>query len=288
MVCVQVMDSSLSNTIPWDATSSDGRLHIMKHNSYSTSQLQLFKNKLDSEDYFYMTAAFDYGTTDSALIQDIDISWESLRKSIRTTLYHGLFGSPLISIPVCGSTDNYEAKNHETICIRWYMVAATSPLFRISSELPFRDPQHLTTGYAKNIATRALAERRKLSLYFHTTLKSREPLMRPLFYDYYDDNNTLALDTEYMVGPALLIAQILLPEVNTISLYLPPKAGVWYEYFGGGNYTDLGWKLFSVVETDWLIFISQGFVIPLITVSKPILLYENWTNCNCNDLFSVI
>lgn len=260
------MNISLSKTIPWNASSNDGELHIMKHNSYGTAQLQSFESRLNS-DGFLMTASYDYGVPHAALIQDVDISWENLKTSIRTILYHSLFGNPLISIPICGSTGNYSVDSHEAICIRWYIMAATSPLFRISSVLPLRDPGHLETGYARNAALKAIAERRKLSLYLHTVLKSGEPLMRPLFYDFHDDNNTLTLDTQYMVGPALLVAQIVLPSVNTIALYLPPSAGVWYEYFGGGNYTDLGWRLFSVVETDWLIFIPQGSIIPLRNVS---------------------
>lgn len=146
-------------------------------------------------------------------------------------------------------------------------MAATTPIFRISSVQPWRDPDSLATGHSRNIALRAIQERRKLSLYLHTVLSSGEPLMRPLFYDFHDDNNTHTLDTEYMVGPALLVAQIALPEVNTISVYLPPEAGVWYEYFGGANYTELGWRKFSVVESDWLIFVSQGYVVPLVNVS---------------------
>lgn len=215
-----------------------------------------------------MTSAYDYNMPAVALIQDIDISWNSLRESIETILYHSLFTNSLISIPICGTTANYDVETHESICIRWYIVAATSPLFRISSKLPLRDPQHLTTGYARNVALKAIKERGKLLLYFYTVLKSDEPLMRPLFYDFYDDNNTLTINTQYMVGPAIMVAQILLPKVNTVSLYFPKKAGVWYEYFGGSNYTDeLGWRLFSVVETDWLMFIRQGYIIPLINVS---------------------
>lgn len=260
---LQFLNSSLSKTIPWNASSTDYELHITKHNSYGTSQLQLFENRLTNEE-FLMTASYDYGVSQAALIQDIDISWENLRNAIKTVLYNSILGSPITSIPICGSTENYNVASHEIICIRWYIMAATSPLFRISSVLPLRDPGNLTTGYAKNAALKAIAIRKMLSLYFHTVLRSGQPLMRPLFYDFYDDNNTLTLDTEYMVGPALLVAQIVLPEVNTISLYLPPSGGVWYEYFGGGNYTELGWKLFSVVETDWLMFVLQGYIIPLI------------------------
>lgn len=101
--------------------------------------------------------------------------------------------------------------------------------------------------------------------------------MRPLFYDFYGDNNTLGIDTQYMVGSALMVAQILLPEVNTISVYLPAGAGVWYEYFGGGAYTELGWRLFSVVETDWLMFIPQGSIIPLRNVS-----FKKWLKLPAN------
>lgn len=108
------MNTSLAQTIPWNATTSTGELHITKHNSYGASQLKLFEDALQ-EDTFLMTASYDYGVQHAALIQDMDISWANLRKAIRTILYHSLFGQPLISVPVCGSTDNYDAQAHEKV-----------------------------------------------------------------------------------------------------------------------------------------------------------------------------
>lgn len=39
----------------------------------------------------------------------------------------------MIGVPVCGDTDSFNKSSHETLCIRWYIAAATMPYFRVSS-----------------------------------------------------------------------------------------------------------------------------------------------------------
>lgn len=257
----------MSETIPWNATGYNNKQHIYNHNSYGAAQVELFSSVV-SEDHFLMTASYDYGVSHAAIVQNVNISWTDFRQAIRTILYHSIFGTPLISIPVCGSSNDYDPTLQDTLCMRWYIMAATMPIFRISSDFPRRDPGALATGQSKNVATEAIEKRRRLSLYFYTVLRSGEPLMRPLFYDFYSDNATLTLDTEYMVGPAILVAQPVLPEIATMVLYLPPAAGVWYEFFGGRNYSELGMLKFNVVATDWITFIAQGNIVPLRNVSR--------------------
>lgn len=265
----------MSETLPWNALTSDNSSHIFTHNSYGTSQLRLFESYTDT---FLMSASYDYGMSQAAFIQNVNTSWTSFQKVIRTALYHSLLGGPLISIPVCGSTDNYNTTSQESLCMRWYLMAATMPIFMIYSDWPRRDPASLPTGYAYRIAIDAIEKRRLLSLFYHTVLTSREPLMRPMFYDFYADNETLALDQQYMLGSALLVAQPIFPDVSSVWVYLPPDAGVWYEFWGGKNYTQLGWIQLNVVETDWIMFIAGGSIIPLRNVSI--------NSCTFNKYFS--
>lgn len=91
--------------------------------------------------------------------------------------------------------------------------------------------------------------------------------MRPMFYDFYDDNETLVLDRQYMVGPDLLVAHPVVPDASSIRIYLPPNVGTWYEFWGGAPYTELGSLRWSVVETDWINFIKGGSILPLRNVS---------------------
>lgn len=146
-------------------------------------------------------------------------------------------------------------------------MAATMPIFRISSDFPRRDPASLGTGHAYRIALDAIKKRNQLAVYYHTVMSSGEPLVRPMFYDFYADNETLELDQQYMVGTALLVAQPVLPDVSSVRIYLPPEVGVWYEFWGGKKHTELGWMQMSIVETDWIMFVAGGHIVPLRNVS---------------------
>lgn len=180
---------------------------------------------------------------------------------------------------MCGSTKVITAFN-ELVCIRWYIVAATMSIFRISSQLPRRDPLSLTTGFARNAAIDAVRKRYALLPYIHTTLNTDPPLTRPMWYDYAEENETLLLDEQYMVGNSLLVAHPFLPDLPAIRVYLPRSKGVWYEFFGGKKYSRLGWVTVDVVPTDWVVFVAQGSIIPLRNVSNKLELCKTWS-CEC-------
>lgn len=214
-----------------------------------------------------ITSSYDYGIPQVAQIQNLDISWTNLKKAISTTLYHSIFGNQFITIPVCGSTDKFNENLDELLCIRWYLTAATFPIFRISSDLPRRDPLSLPSMFAARITSNAIKQRFKLLPYYHTILSNSEPLVRPLFYDYHSDNETLNLDEQYMLGDALLVAQPLKEPSYRLRLYLPPSAGTWYEFWGGQISNSTGWVEISIIETDWIMYIAAGHIIPYRNVS---------------------
>lgn len=176
------------------------------------------------------------------------------------------------SVPVCGSTKNFTASN-EQLCIRWYIVAATMPVFRISSELPRRDPMSLSTGHARNATLDAIKKRYALLPYFHTTLNTDPPLNRPMWYDYANEGETLSLDEQYMVGGSLLVAHPFLPDLAAVKVYLPEGKGCWYEFFGGRKYCRLGWVIVDIVPTDWVMFVAQGSIVPLRNVSTALKIF---------------
>ena len=47
------------------------------------------------------------------------------------------------------------------------------------------------------------------------------PVMRPLFLQYEDDSQAYSQEYEYMFGSDLLVAPVLLPGVDTWTVYLP-------------------------------------------------------------------
>ena len=51
--------------------------------------------------------------------------------------------------------------------------------------------------------------------------------MRPLFYEFPEDENAFGLDNEYMLGPALLVHPIVRPNVQHTTVYLPGNDQFW-------------------------------------------------------------
>lgn len=61
------------------------------------------------------------------------------------------------------------------------------------------------------------------------------PIMRPLFYDFYNDSTSQTIDDEQMFGPDYLVAPVLEKGVSSRPVYLPPlpSGTVWQNVFTG-------------------------------------------------------
>lgn len=259
----------MSHTIAWNATTSSLQPHFRVHNDYVRGQIDMLKRKF-GEDNFTMTSSYTAGLNGStAQMQNMNASWVNLKKAIKTTFIHGIFASPFISIPVCGSTSEFDPIIQTILCSRWYITAATLPIFSVSSDFPRRDHTQLPSGHSRNIAEDAINKREMLSPYLYTVLSRNELITRPMFYDFYEDEYTHILDEQYMLGDALLVAQPLLRDTYLMTVYLPEEAGGFYEFFGGEyRGENLGNVLLSVVvESDWIVFMREGKIIPLQNVS---------------------
>ncbi len=87
------------------------------------------------------------------------------------------------------------------------------------------------------------------------------PMFRPLLLNYQEDENTLGIDDEFMIGDDLLAAPILKPNLAARLVYLPP--GVWFDYWTGARHE--GGRMIRVeapLETMPL-FVRGGAILPL-------------------------
>jgi alpha-glucosidase len=86
-------------------------------------------------------------------------------------------------------------------------------------------------------------------------------MFRPLLLNFQEDENTLAIDDEFMIGDGLLAAPVMHPNLTARSIYLP--AGVWYDYWTGARQE--GGRMIRVeapLETVPL-FVRGGTILPL-------------------------
>lgn len=261
----------MSNTIPWNAISSKStQQHIVIHNNYGLDHLQAIQEISSTIPSLklILTSTQKFGSTYPSHIQNVNLTWVDFKRMILSTLSTSLFGNALNSIPICGTIKMEKmSQTQEMACLKWFQAGLTMPMFRISSDDPNRDPGSLSSKYLQNVAVAAIKERYRLLPFYYTVLSSGFPLVRPMFFDYYNDPNTLGLNEQYMVGMEMLVAHPMYPHATDLKIYLPEVKGGWYEYWGGAHFTQKGWNWISIVEKDFVIFLKGGTIIPTNYVS---------------------
>lgn len=85
------------------------------------------------------------------------------------------------------------------------------------------------------------------------------PMMRPLFFDYPDDNTAWMIDDQYLFGTDLLVAP-LFAETDSRRVYLPP--GNWVDYQSGEHYAGERWHEIDAGEIPVVLLARAGSAIP--------------------------
>jgi lysosomal alpha-glucosidase len=162
---------------------------------------------------------------------DVSSTWEDMRKSIPQVLTFGLFGIPLVGADICGFNGNTTVD----LCKRWMQLGAFYPFSRnhnTDDGIP-QDPASL--GQEVIDASKATLKVRYsllpyiMSLFFNSYFTG-EPVARPMFYEFPKDINTYMIETQFMLGSAVLVVPILEENytAKTIKAYLP--SGWWYQH----------------------------------------------------------
>lgn len=256
----------MSFTLPWNSSSFSNSEHIQVHNTYSIAHLKAIKEYLEAKkiDVFLMSSCKNQYYSEPVFMENIDSSWDELRNKLDTVLFESIAGDSLVTMPVCGDTQKFDPLN-EILCIRWYFIAATMPMFRVSSVSPWRDPKNLYSTFSKKQALKAVNFRNQLLRYYYTLLRKNEPVIRPMFYDFYHDEKMFSVEDQYMIGKNILVSSPFTPGKKTLHIYLPQEVGIWYEIWGGELYNGTvdPWIIISLVETDIVAFLAQGTILPL-------------------------
>ncbi|XP_060526956.1 lysosomal alpha-glucosidase-like [Cylas formicarius] len=261
---------AMSYTLPWNLLTYDKTYQMEQHNSYGSLQNSSLHNYFSSNPNLssleIISATKNYGDVELEVSENFDTSWDNFRLYLQRTLFNSITGNHMVGLPVCGDTTVYDKDLHETLCIRWYLAAATMPHFRVSSVKPFRDPENLNSKFATRYALDAIEKRKMFQEHYYTILSRGEPIVRPMYYDYYQNITTMSLDRQYTIGKNIIVVHPLSSARSALQVFLPSQVKVWYEIWGGGMYTSSPKDNFisiSIVETDWVSFVAEGTIIPL-------------------------
>lgn len=173
---------------------------------------------------------------------DVGNDWETLRRQIVAGLGLTSTGLPWWTYDAGGffrPYDQYINKEYQDRMIRWIQTSVFLPLMRVHGYQSEAEPWK----YSKETEQRfveAIKLRYKLMPYILSVAKKVSDegytMMRPLVFDFPDDDNALKHSTEYMFGPALLINPILEQNPTTWTTYLPKSKEGWKDMWTGTYY----------------------------------------------------
>lgn len=161
-------------------------------------------------------------------------TWEALALSLPMFMTLGLSGEPFMGADVGG----FIGRTDPEMLVRWYEVGFLTPFLRNHADMssPDHEPWRFGTYY-EDIIRKYLKLRYRLLPFLYTALEEAHrtgvPLLRPLLLNYQDDENTLGIDDEFMIGADLLAAPVLKPNLTARLVYLPK--GIWFDYWTGAK-----------------------------------------------------
>ena len=174
---------------------------------------------------------------------DVDSSFESLRNQLAIGLSMGMAGIPWWTSDIGGFHGGVNTDPSFREClVRWFQFAVFSPVVRMHGDRePHTKPMSnkgggLCASGAGNeiwsfgeeveaILVAHLQLRERLRPYVREQMRHAHehgtPLMRPLCYDFPDDEHVWQIEDAYMFGPDILVAPILQEGIRERTVYLP-------------------------------------------------------------------
>jgi alpha-D-xyloside xylohydrolase len=188
---------------------------------------------------------------------DIASSWSSFCNQLAAGLHMGIAGLPWWTTDIGGfhgGDPNDEA--FRELFVRWFQWGAFCPVFRLHGDREPRQPQHGTTGGATcrsgapnevwsygprvyEICKKYMGIREEMRSYTRDLMEEAHrkgtPVMRPLFYEFPEDERCWEMGEQYMFGDRYLCTPVMQPGVTKLGVYLPAGAK-WKPLEGRGEF----------------------------------------------------
>ena len=200
---------------------------------------------------------------------DVGNDWETLRRQIAGGLGLMAAGHPWWTYDAGGFfrpwKNQYEDKDYIERMIRWVECAKFLPLRRLHGYMSNTEPWRYGEE-AEQIIKSQLELRYKLLPYIYNVASevSREgsTLMRPLVFDFPQDNEALKHETEYMFGKSILVNPVLKAGVDSYDTYLPKNNEGWYDFASNKHFDGAQTVTTAVTLSNIPVFVKAGSIVP--------------------------
>jgi alpha-D-xyloside xylohydrolase len=188
---------------------------------------------------------------------DISSTWEDFRRQITAGLHMGIAGIPWWTTDIGGfHGGDPSSPDFRELLVRWFQWGAFCPVMRLHGnrlpETPLAHsdgrPNCFTGGdnevwsygeEVEEILTRYLHLRERMRPYVRELMRQAhedgDPVLRPLFYAFPDDERSWTVDDQYLFGGDLLVAPVLEPGARQRDVHLPAGT-TWTELHSGRTY----------------------------------------------------
>jgi alpha-glucosidase (family GH31 glycosyl hydrolase) len=168
------------------------------------------------------------------VIREVDkgTGWDSLQAGVAQTLAISTIGYPFVETDMIGGSLSQPPPTKQVL-VRWAQAASLMPLmYSSTSPLGVSSPAGSRSYDAETVQLyKAAADLHgKLAPYIDAqvdrAVRTGEPIMKPLFFDFPGDTASYTIDDEWLLGDSLLAAPVL-SDATSRDIHLP--SGLWWD-----------------------------------------------------------
>ena len=208
---------------------------------------------------------------------DIASDWRALRQSVTSGLSMGMCGIPWWNSDIGGFFGgNTESEEFRELLVRWFQFGLFSPIMRLhgsrlrTPNQPEPNPGIIERSGGPNeiwcfgeenyeTIKKLIETRERMKPYIVKYMKiageTGSPLMRPMFYDYPEDEVCYTLEDQYMFGEEILFAPIMESKQVERKVYLPE--GEWISVIDKVLYQGKQWVTMHAELNQYIAFVKK-------------------------------
>ncbi|KAL4891029.1 glycosyl hydrolases family 31-domain-containing protein [Aspergillus ambiguus] len=159
--------------------------------------------------------------------------WGSMYFSISQALSFSLFGIPMFGADTCGFNGNTD----EELCNRWMQLSAFFPFYRNHNVLSAIPQEPYRWASVIDASKAAMKIRYAILPYFYTLFHlahtTGSTVMRALAWEFPNDPLLADIDTQFLVGPSVMVVPVLEPQVDHVKGVFPGVGNgeLWYDWY---------------------------------------------------------